>query len=60
MKIYEKDGLIRFAPESDEETNQLSALWNMLIDCVGYNKKLVPVGEYVPHKKNEAQFTVES
>ncbi|HLC16563.1 MAG TPA: hypothetical protein VJL89_10100 [Thermodesulfovibrionia bacterium] len=59
MRIFEKDGLIRFAPETEKETKELEALWNLLIDCVEYNRKLVPVGEYVPLKENEAHFTVE-
>lgn len=59
MRIFEEDGLIKFSPESEKETQELTTLWNLLIDCVEYNRKLVPVGEYVPIKKNEAHFTVE-
>jgi len=30
-----------------------------MVDCVRFNKKLVPVGEYIPQKNNLARFVVE-
>jgi hypothetical protein len=30
-----------------------------MIDCVKFNKKLVPVGEYIPEKNNLARFAIE-
>jgi hypothetical protein len=59
VKIFQEEGLIKFIPDSDDETQALSMLWQVLIDCVKFNKKLVPVGEYVPFQKNEAHFTIE-
>lgn len=59
MKINKDNNLVEFTPESDEETKALSDLWNVIVDCVKFNKKLVPVGEYVPDKENIARFTVE-
>ena len=34
-------------------------LAELVVDCVKANKKLVPVGEYVPTKKNVATFAIE-
>lgn len=59
MKITKVKNLVELEPENDEETTALSELWNAVVDCVGFNKKLVPVGEYVPDKENVARFTVE-
>ena len=59
MKISLEKNLIEFVPESDAETTALSSLWNVMVDCVKFNRKMVPIGEYVPIKKNMAQFLIE-
>jgi len=59
MKITREKNLVEMTPESDEETKSLQELWNVIVDCVKFNKKLVPVGEFVPTKENKAQFTIE-
>jgi hypothetical protein len=59
MKIDIDKNLIEFTPENDEETTQMEALWKLMVDCVKFNKKLVPVGEYIPQKRNLARFVVE-
>ena len=59
MKIIKEKNVVEFTPESDEETKALSQLWDVMVDCVKFNKKLVPVGEFVPQKENKAQFTIE-
>jgi len=59
MKITKEKNLVEFLPENDDETKSLTELWNVIVDCVKFNKKLVPVGEYVPAKENVARFTVE-
>ena len=59
MKITKEKNLVEFTPESDEETKALSELWNVVVDCVKFNKKLVPVGEFVPEKEKIARFTIE-
>lgn len=47
-------------PESDEEKAKLTAVWKILVDCVGDSRKLVPVGEYVPQKSDQgASFYIE-
>jgi hypothetical protein len=60
MKIKMEKDLVEFAPENDDETAMMEALWQLMVDCVRFNKKLVPVGEYIPQKKNLARFVVES
>jgi hypothetical protein len=59
MKISVEKNVVEFVPESDQETTQLETLWNTIVDCVKFNKKLVPIGEYVPQKSNTARFTIE-
>ena len=59
MKIRVDKNLVEFAPENDQETTDLQQLWNTIIDCAEFNKKLVPIGEYVPQKSNRARFAIE-
>jgi hypothetical protein len=59
MKITREKSLVEFEPESEAETKMLGELWDVIVDCAKFNKKLVPVGEYVPMKENKAQFTIE-
>ncbi len=59
MKIEMEGTLIRMIPESDAEKEQLNQLWTIIIDCVNQNRKLVPVGEYIPGMKEVATFNIE-
>jgi hypothetical protein len=59
MNIKIEKDLVEFGPENEEETAMLEDLWKLMVDCVRFNKKLVPVGEYIPQKKNLARFVVE-
>jgi hypothetical protein len=59
MKISVEKNVVEFVPENDLEKNQLEALWNTIVDCNKFNKKLVPIGEYVPMKSYEARFAIE-
>ncbi len=59
MKINIEKALVEFTPENDEETEAMQKLWNLVVDCVASNKKMVPVGEYIPIKKNLARFAIE-
>jgi len=61
MKIQYNDTLIEFVPENDQETKDLGQLWDLLVDCAQFNKKLEPTGEYVPNnpdKNKLARFTI--
>jgi hypothetical protein len=59
MKIKIEKDLVEFAPESEDEKAMMENLWRLMVDCVRFNKKLVPVGEYIPQKNNLARFVVE-
>ncbi len=59
MKIKIEKNVVEFVPQNDLETNQLLTLWNTIVDCVKFNKKLVPIGEFVPQKSNMARFSIE-
>ena len=60
MKFHMEKNIVEFYPENDNEKDSLELIWKQLIDCVKETKKLVPIGEYVPEKKNVARFTIES
>jgi hypothetical protein len=59
MKISVEKNVVEFVPDNDTETVQLESLWNTIVDCVKFNRKLVPIGEYVPSKSNTARFAIE-
>lgn len=59
MKIELEGSLIKMTPENDREKAELNQLWTILIDCVRDNKKLVPVGQYIPGMKEIATFNIE-
>jgi hypothetical protein len=59
VRIKIDENIVAFRPENETEQKDLESLWNLLVDCVRYNKKLVPMGEYVPIKDTVAQFSVE-
>lgn len=59
MKIIIDKNLVEFTPENDQEKKELEKLWNTVVDCVKFNKKLVPVGEYTPAKNKLARFVIE-
>lgn len=59
MKIELEGTLLKMTPENDREKTELNQLWTILIDCVKENKKLVPVGQYIPEMKEVAVFNIE-
>ena len=59
MKITLEKTLVELTPENPLEAEQLDALWKVIIDCVKSNKKLVPIGEYIPGHKEIARFNIE-
>jgi hypothetical protein len=59
VKINIDRNVVEFLPESVGETASLEALWRVIVECLRENKKLVPIGEYVPIKENLARFVIE-
>jgi len=59
MKIELEGSLLKMTPENDREKEELNQLWTIIIDCVKENKKLVPVGQYLPGMKEVATFNIE-
>jgi hypothetical protein len=59
MKISIEKNLVEFEPESDGETAMIEDLWKLMVDCAKFNKKLVPVGEFLPQKRNLVRFAIE-
>ncbi|MBU1344656.1 MAG: hypothetical protein KKE44_11930 [Proteobacteria bacterium] len=59
MKIEMNKNLVEFTPESADEKNKLEALWKTIVDCVRFNKKLVPIGRYIPAEDKFARFAIE-
>lgn len=59
MQINIDKNLVEFTPETSDETKKIEALWKIMIDCVRFSKKLVPVGEFIPQKNKFARFAIE-
>lgn len=59
MRIDIHKDYIELTPEHGYETANLEGLWRFMVDCVRFNKKLVPMGEYLPQKSNVARFAIE-
>ena len=59
MKIELEGSLLRLTPENERESTELNQLWTIVVDCAKENKKLVPVGEYLPGVKEIAVFNIE-
>ena len=59
MQINIDKNLVELTPENSEEKVKVEALWRLLVDCVRFNKKLVPVGEYIAQRDDFARFAIE-
>ena len=60
MKIEFDKTRVTLVPETSDETAKLEALWRTVVDCNGFNKKLVPIGEFLPGAgKDGASFAIE-
>jgi len=59
MKISIDRDLVELTPENEQETKSLETLWRLMVDCAGFNKKMEPVGEYIPQKNACARFVIE-
>lgn len=43
MKINLEKNLVEFCPESPEEKAKMEKTWNLMVDCNGVSKSMVPV-----------------
>jgi len=59
MKIEIEGAVIRLIPESEREVKELNELWELVARCEEENRKLLPLGVYVPGSSPYAQFYVE-
>ena len=59
MKISIKEKIVTFVPENDQETADLDKVWKNVIDCNAFNKKLAPMGSYLPGESEGARFAIE-
>lgn len=59
MKISVDRNVVEITPESEQETASLDLLWKVVIDCYGNNKKMVPMGQFVPGIDTLARFNIE-
>lgn len=59
MKIAVDRNVVEITPESEQETASLELLWKVVIDCYGNNKKIVPMGQFVPGHDTFARFHIE-
>lgn len=58
MKINMDKAVVEFIPENPIETAEFEALWIKMGNCVGDNKKLSPIGVYIPTENNVARFHI--
>jgi len=59
MDITVDRNVVEFKPGNAQETAAMELLWQVIVDCLRENKKLVPIGEYIPSKENLARFVIE-
>ena len=59
MKIVVDRNVVEFMPENPQEEASLEVLWKVVVDCYGDNKKIVPMGNYVPGHDKVARFHIE-
>jgi hypothetical protein len=60
MKINLDKDIIEFIPENPLEIQSLEVLWRRLVDCANFNKRIVPIGEFLPDiKETVARFYIE-
>lgn len=59
MKISVDKNVIEFVPETPQENADLEVMWRVVVDCYGDNKKIVPMGNFVPGHDKVARFHIE-
>jgi len=59
MKILVDKSIVEFQPETSQETADMETLWRIMVDCIADNKRMEPIGEFIPSKSNVARFIIE-
>lgn len=59
MKILIDKNVVEFTLENPQETADMETLWRVMVDCIADNKRMEPIGEYIPSKSNVARFIIE-
>jgi len=59
MKIRIDGAIIHLILETQEEVNSLDRLWKVIGMCESENRKLLPLGHFIPGVSESAQFYVE-
>jgi hypothetical protein len=59
MRITLEKNIVEFTPENEQETASLDLLWKVIIDCEGDNKKIAPIGHFIPGNDSIARFHIE-
>ena len=59
MKLIVDKNVVEFTPETPQETADMETLWRIVVNCVAENKRMEPIGEYIPTKSNVARFIIE-
>ncbi len=59
MKIDIEGSIIKLIPENKEEIGELNKLWQLLARCEESNRKLLPLGHFIPETTPYIQFYVE-
>jgi len=59
MEIRIDKNIVESTLDTDQETKELEALWRIIVDCALFSRKIVPIGEYIPTKRNMARFDIE-
>ena len=59
MKIRINKDIVEITPEHAAEAAELEALWVKMGNCVGGNKRLEPLGVYVPSENKTATVRID-
>ncbi|MCI5147698.1 MAG: hypothetical protein D3923_19710 [Candidatus Electrothrix sp. AR3] len=59
MKLVVDKNIVEFTMDTPQETADMEVLWRLMVDCVADNKRMEPIGEYIPTKSNVARFIIE-
>ncbi len=59
MKIIIENNVVEFHTENPQETADMETLWRVMVDCISDNKRMEPIGEFIPTKSQVARFIIE-